>query len=167
MNAVIYCLFAHKPNRERLNELAGLVLDRGGAAFSVSENIELATAEDQMSLVPSPDLSVILYHDGQMEMLPKQYWRKTPLDEESLDGRLFQIRFSTPIWRGEHNYGPAINYAVTMLCLLMQADIRHVWYAGGGSHIALVDKAVAHHLIDGYIQYGSKPLDKEMSGEHE
>lgn len=155
--ANIYCLFKVSPSQDRVSEIQKVIWNRlgfdrnyGGPETKPGEQYEILAKEC------GADDEYDFHEDGTVQKRP--YGRiGTVISESPREGRFYCTSYLSRWWGEDNPEGPLMEYVVTMLVLLEQADIERVWYADD-HHIDPnpVTHDILHTMIDTYIRIGNR-----------
>lgn len=151
--ASIFALFKSPPSAGRLAEIEEILANRH------QRPVESAKARYcRLAPVPGADLRVDVTDEGMLHFLGVERYDKL-IGVPSMDDRLFEIGYPTRWWSESYAEGPVIEYAITMLCLLSQADVSGVWYSADnyddGACLAPMTHDQVHELIDAFVAVGN------------
>lgn len=155
--ANIYCLFKVSPSRERVSEIQKVIWNRLG--FDKHYDGPVNKPGEQYGILAQEwgvDEEYDFHENGAVHKRP--YGRIGSLmGEPSREGRFYCISYLSRWWGENYPEGPLMEYVVTMLVLLEQADIERVWYADD-HHIDPnpVTHDRLHTMIDTYIRIGTR-----------
>lgn len=150
--ANIFVLFKSAPSPARLAEIEEVISNR------TSRPVEPPDSDyGRLRLFHDADLRADVSEDGTLHYLYRERAIK-PTGVPSIQDRLFAISYLSRWWDEGYPEGPVMEYAVTMLCLIAQADVSGVWYMSDsdGGDFPCMSRDSVHRLIDSFIAVGEK-----------
>jgi hypothetical protein len=152
ITAMILVQFRHTPSSARIAQIEEVISNRlQQPIVSPPERYHRLVSADEAKVVAE------VSEDGNLHIVELGSWY--PGEHPSTRGRLFVIDYLTRYWETTYADGPMMMYALTMLCLLAQTDVNHVWYLHTyeieGAKFPCKSRNDVHLWIDDYVRIGN------------